>query len=123
MSSDTKWIVGTVIGATTVHLAVMALLFTGVNGRFDDVNARFDDVNARIDRLAASVQADIDALRADVRADVDALRADVRADFDALRADVRALDARLRAVEVAFGKIDQRLLTLERVILPARDGE
>ena len=29
-----------------------------------------------------------------------------------------SLDERLRAVEVAFGKIDQRLLTLERVILP-----
>ena len=119
MSSDTKWIVGTVIGATTVHLAVMALLFTGVNGRFDDVNARFDDVNARFD----DVNARFDRLAASVQADIDALRADVRADFAALRADVRALDARLRAVEVAFGKIDQRLLTLERVILPARDGE
>ena len=29
------------------------------------------------------------------------------------------MDARLPAVEVAFGKVDQRLLTIERVVLPA----
>ncbi|MCY4029583.1 MAG: hypothetical protein OXH75_25120 [Acidobacteria bacterium] len=28
-------------------------------------------------------------------------------------------DDRLRGVEIAFGKVDQRLLTLERVVLPA----
>ena len=33
------------------------------------------------------------------------------------------LDARLRAVEVAFGKVDQRLATIERVVLPAPDGD
>ena len=36
-----------------------------------------------------------------------------------LRADVRRLDDRLRAVEIAFGKVDQRLLILERVLIPA----
>ena len=36
-----------------------------------------------------------------------------------VRADVRRLDDRLRAVEVAFGKVDQRLETLERAIIPA----
>ncbi len=29
----------------------------------------------------------------------------------------RRLDDRLRGVEIEFGKVDQRLLTLERVIL------
>jgi hypothetical protein len=29
---------------------------------------------------------------------------------------------RLRNVEVAFGKVDQRLLTLERVIIPVAEG-
>lgn len=30
------------------------------------------------------------------------------------------LDDRLRAVEIGFGKVHQRLLTIERVVLPAR---
>lgn len=29
------------------------------------------------------------------------------------------MDDRLRAVEIAFGKVDQRLETLERAILPS----
>ena len=36
-----------------------------------------------------------------------------------MREDHAGFDARLRAVEVAFGKVDQRLLTIERVVLPA----
>ncbi len=39
-----------------------------------------------------------------------------------LETDVRNMDARLRAVEIAFGKIDQRLETLERAVLPAPDS-
>ena len=30
------------------------------------------------------------------------------------------LDDRLRGVEIGFGKVHQRLLTIERVVLPAR---
>ena len=44
--------------------------------------------------------------------------AEIRADIRELRADVRRLDDRLRTVEIAFGKVDQRLLTLERILLP-----
>ena len=50
----------------------------------------------------------------------------VRADLRDMWADVRAVherldrfDDRLRAVEIAFGKVEQRLLTIERVVLPA----
>ena len=56
------------------------------------------------------------------------LLGDVRADLRDVRADVRAVherldrfDDRLRAVEIEFGKVAQRLLTIERVVLPARD--
>ena len=35
-----------------------------------------------------------------------------------VRADVRRMDDRLRTVEIAFGKVDQRLATLERLHLP-----
>ena len=76
MSTDTKWIIGAVIGAvvtmTGVVVSIMAILIGGVN--------------ARIDRIEI---------------------------------DVRSMDDRLRAVEIAFGMVNQRLETLERVILPA----
>ena len=81
-------------------------LSDSVNRRFDDlndsVNRRFDDVNRRIDDLSDSVNRR----------------------FDALRADHVRFDERLRAVEFALGEVDQRLLTIERVVLPpASPGE
>ena len=65
--------------------------------------------NARIDDLSDSVNRRFDQVRADIRE---------------LRADHVRFDERLRAVEFAFGKVDQRLLTIERVVLPpASPGE
>ena len=51
----------------------------------------------------------------DLRADVAQFRADTRADIAAVR-------ERLRAVDVGFAKVEQRLETLERVILPSGDS-
>lgn len=42
----------------------------------------------------------------------------LRGDLAEMRIDVRRLDDRLRIVEVEFGKVDQRLATLERLHLP-----
>ena len=84
-------------------------LSDSVNRRFDDVNQRFDGVNRRFDDLSDSVNRRFDQVRADIRE---------------LRADHVRFDERLRAVEFAFGKVDQRLLTIERVVLPpASPGE
>ncbi len=44
---------------------------------------------------------------------------DVRADMREMRASMERFDGRLDAVEVAFGKVDQRLLTIERVVIPS----
>ena len=44
---------------------------------------------------------------------------DVRNDVRDVRNDLRRMDDRLRAVEISFGKVDQRLETLERLHLPA----
>ena len=74
-------------------VATIAVGTCSTNARFDDLNARFDDLNTRIDRIEARI--------------------------DRVDARLIAVDDRLRAVEVGFGKVDQRLLTLERVILPA----
>ena len=43
---------------------------------------------------------------------------DLNGRLERLEADVRNMDARL-PVEVAFAKVDQRLETLERALLPA----
>ena len=74
-------------------LAVAGLLSAQISGQFSSVNTRIDDMGTRIDEL----------------------RADVRD----LRADHVRFDARLDAVEVAVGRVDQRLSTIERVVLSA----
>ena len=50
-----------------------------------------------------------------------AQNAGLRADIAELRTDFRRLDDRVRAVEIALGKVEQRLETLERIMLPAVD--
>ena len=101
MNNETKWIVGT--GAAVIAsvfgsaVAVIAVVVTLVGGVREDV---------RTSRAA------VDGLRDDMQAAVDGLRDDVREDH-------ARFDARLDAVEVALGKVDQRLLTIERVVLPA----
>lgn len=51
------------------------------------------------------------------------LNGDVRADLRRMDARLDGFDERLRAVEVAFGKVDQRLATLERLHLPTPADE
>ena len=58
---------------------------------------------------------------AGVNARIDDLRADVNARMDRIETRLDGLDERLRNVELAFGKVDQRLLTIERVVLPASE--
>ena len=126
VTTDTKWIIGTVVGTglaiVTAVLTVAGLMlaqFGPLNARIDDVNARIGDLdasmNARIDDLDASVNARIDDLNASVNARID----DLGARMDRIEIRLDAIDARLRNVEVEFGKVDQRLLTIERVVLPS----
>ena len=106
MSEQSKWTVGSAFGLGVLLLA----LFANFNVRLDDFSARLDDFSARL--LIDGQSAQITDLRADVTGQIVDLRAEVRA-------GVRRLEDRLRAVDVAFGKVDQRLLTLERVLIPA----
>ena len=97
MSEQSKWTVGSAIGLGLLLLALFA-----------NFNARFDDQAAQIA-----------GLRAEMTEQIAGLRAEMTGQIADLRADVRRLDDRLRAVEIAFGKVDQRLLILERVLIPA----
>ena len=117
MNTETKkWIVGTGIGIVgtvlTTGLAVAALLVSLIGG-----------VNARIDALEASVNTRIDALEASVNTRIDDLRDDFRDFRDQVNARMDRFDTRLRSIEVAVGKIDQRLLLIERVVLPTPEPE
>ena len=100
MSTDTKWIAGT--GAAII----LSVVGTGValggllSVQFAAIDARFDDL----------------------RADVASVKADLTAEIAVVRDGVRRMDDRLRAVEIAFGKVDQRLETLERLHLPGPDA-
>ena len=48
---------------------------------------------------------------------------DLSARIDRIETRLDGMDERLRNVEIAFGKVDQRLLTIERVVLPAPDAD
>lgn len=92
VSLDAKWIIGTVIGT---GLAIVTAVLTAVGLLFGQIAG----VNVRID---------------DLRADFRDLRAEVNVRMD-------GFDTRLRNVEIAFGKVDRRLLAIERVVLPTPD--
>ena len=59
------------------------------------IDAGFAAVNVRMDRIETRI--------------------------DRIETRLDGLDERLRNVEIAFGRVDQRLLTIERVVLPARE--
>ena len=63
---------------------------------------------------SCSTNVRIDELRTELGARIDATNARI----DRLETRLDGLAGRLHRVEVAFGQVDQRLLTLERVLLP-----
>ena len=99
MSNDTKWLIGT------------AVVLTGL------LSAQIAGVNARVDDLRTDLTTQI----AGVNARVDELRTDLNARMDRIETRLDGFDERLRNVEIALGRVDQRLLTIERIILPAPD--
>ena len=105
MTEDAKWVVGT-------GVAVCGLMLTLNNSVRNDLMTEIGSVRTEI----GSVRTEISTLRTDMMTEIGA----VRTEIGALRTEMRRMDDRLRAVEIAFGKVDQRLETLERIILPDR---
>ncbi len=105
MSNDTKAIIGTIVAAAVSLGGLLSVQFAGVNTRIDDLRTEL------IDR--------IDTVKADLSNEIATVKADLSADNADIRTDLRRMDDRLRAVEIAFGKVDQRLETLERLHRPA----
>ena len=101
-------IIGTGIGVTAIVVSAMAVVAGGINDHLATITGQIDDMNGRID----TTNGRIDALRSDVTAQIDGLRSDMREDH-------RDFSTRLRSVEVEFGKVEQRLETLERAVIPS----
>ena len=117
VSTDTKWIIGTVLGTglalVTTLLTIASLLFAqlgSVNTRIDDMNTRIDDMNTRIDDMNTRID--------DMNTRIDDMRGEFRDFRTEVRGRMEGFDTRLRNVEIAFGKVDQRLLIIERFVLP-----
>lgn len=83
-----------------------------LNTRISDLN---NDLNTRISDLRAEMNSRF--------AEMNSRFTDLDGDVDNLRTDVRQMGERLRGVEIEFAKVDQRLLTLDRAVIPAADGE
>ena len=105
--SESRTIVVTIIGT---GVALGALLIGLVMNQ-----------NLRIDDLRGDLTGQIDDLRGNLTGQIDDLRGDLTGRIDDVKTDIRDMRTRLRNVEIAFGKVDQRLLTLERVIIPAAE--
>lgn len=97
MTTDTWAIIGTMV---TIGSIIVALGAIAINQN--------SQLNTRI---------------SDLRAEMNSRFTDLDGDVDNLRTDVRQIGERLRGVEIEFGKVDQRLLTLERAVIPTADGE
>ena len=97
MTRDTWAIIGTTV---TIGSIIVALGAIAINQN--------SELNTRI---------------SDLREEMNIRLADLDGDVDNLRTDVRQMGERLRDVEIEFAKVDQRLLTLERAVIPAAEGE
>ena len=71
--------------------------------------------------LAGLLSAQILGLGTSLNARIDDLNASLSSRIDRLEDRFDGLDERLRNVEIGLGKVEQRLLTIERVVLPGGD--
>lgn len=95
MTRDTWTIIGTMV---TIGSIIVALGAIAINQN--------SQLNTRI---------------SDLREEMNVRLADLDGDVSNLRTDVQQMGERLRGVKIEFAKIDQRLRTLERAVIPAAE--
>ncbi|MCY4028214.1 MAG: hypothetical protein OXH75_18105 [Acidobacteria bacterium] len=71
--------------------------------------------------LAGLLSAQTSGLGTSLNARIDDLNASLSSRMDRLENRFDGLDERFRNVEIGLGKVEQRLLTIERVVLPGSD--
>ena len=115
MTTDTKAIIGTILAAA---IGISGLLGGLIINRIGNVETEVRSLNTRIDsvhsELSAQIDNRIDGLRSELNGRMDRLR-------DEMLENYHRLDARMRTIEQGFARIDQRLDTLERAIIPSAE--
>ena len=96
ISSDTKWIIGTLVTSVFGMAGVLTAVMTILIG---NVSTQVGALNDRINRL----QTEVNELRGEMRDSINLLRGE-------MREDNRAIRTRLRGVEVALGRVDRTFL-------------
>lgn len=106
MSSDTKWIIGTVVGTVVAMTAVVVSVLTfGVGRSLASINERIDTVNERIDTVDERVDGMVESIGA------------LEANMVAIYNHLRAIDDHLRAIDDKFGDLNTTLLFLTTCIV------
>ena len=114
MNQTNLTIIGTGLAITTIIVSTIAVVAGGINDHLATITGQLDVINGRIDATNGRIDATngrIDGLRNDLTTQIDGLRSDMREDH-------REFGTRLRNVEIEFGKVEQRLETFERAVLP-----
>ncbi len=111
MSTDTKAIIGTIL-ATAIALG--GLVVNRIGNVETEIRTVRTGLNDRIDRLDTELNGRIDSLGNQLNGRMDRLR-------DEMLENYHRLDGRMRTIEQGFARIDQRLDTLERAIIPSAE--
>ena len=107
MSTDTRntaAIIGTIVGT---GVALAGFLTTSLGGRIGNIENELRTTRTE--------------LREEIRTTRTELRNEIHSTRDELRQEIRLLDTRTRSVETGFARVDQRLETLERAIIPSAE--
>ena len=104
MTTDTKAIIGTIL-ATAIALG--GLVINRISNVETEVRTLRTELNGRIDNVHTELSTQIDNR-------INRLR-------DEMLENYHRLDARMRTIEQGFARIDQRLDTLERAIIPSAE--
>lgn len=111
MSKDTKAIIGTIL-ATAIALG--GLVVNRIGNVETEVRSVRTELNGRIDHLGNQLNGRMDRLENQLNGRMDRLR-------DEMLENYHRLDGRMRTIEQGFARIDQRLDTLERAIIPSAE--
>ena len=103
MNQTNLIIIGTGLAITTIIVSTIAIVASGINDHLATTTGQMDALNGRVESVDRRL---------------DTLRGDMREDHREMREDHREFNTRLRNVEIEFGKVEQRLETLERAVLP-----
>ncbi len=115
MSSDTKWVIGTVVTLAGVMSGLMLAQFSSVNGRIDDLRSVVRDMDERL-RAVEVGQAEVEVLISGMDERLRAVEnslSDVRVRLRAVENGLSEVDVRLRAVENGLSEVDVRLRAVE----------